>query len=292
LHLPYGPQPTVVGPNPNPITLVGLRRYSSPFCNPLTGVGCPPDGVPVFSNIFAEDTVANSNYNSLQISAEKRLSRGLQFQAAYTWSKSIDDASSFENELNPLNYGLSRSLSYFDAPQRFVFSYFYQFPKIAAHGLTGKLLNGWESSGILTFQTGFPVPITDPSDNELENSFFFQSAGEPDRVAPFQSINPRSNISNYAFNINAFQAPATLGIFGNSPRTVCCGPGINNIDFSMLKDTPLTERNTLEFRAELFNIINHPQFSTVDGNFTDPTFGEATRARDPRIVQFALKLLF
>jgi hypothetical protein len=128
LHLPYGPNATVTGPNANPITLVGLSRYSSPLCNPSTGTGCPPDGVPMFSSIFAEDTIANSNYNSLQISAEKRMTKGLQFQAAYTWSKSIDNASSFENELNPLNYRLSRSLSYFDAPQRFVFSYYYQLP--------------------------------------------------------------------------------------------------------------------------------------------------------------------
>jgi outer membrane receptor protein involved in Fe transport len=297
LHLPYGPQPTVTGPNPNPITLVGLRPYSSPLCNPLTGVGCPPDGVPVFSNIFAEDTVANSNYNSLQISTEKRLSNGLQFQAAYTWSKSIDDASSFENELNPLNYRLSRSLSYFDAPQRFVLSYFYQFPKIGSRGIASKFVNGWESSGILTFQSGFPVPITDASDNELETSFFFQSAGEPDRVGPFQPMNPRNPL-NVAFNVNAFQSPAQLGIFGNSPRTVCCGPGINNFDVSMLKDTQLTEKNMLEFRAEFFNVANHAQFSTVDGNFSDGypqdggTFGKVIRARDPRIVQFALKLLF
>jgi len=297
LHLPYGPQPTVTGPNPTPITLVGLRRYSSPLCNPFTGVGCPPDGVPVFSNIFAEDTIANSNYNSLQISAEKRLSKGLQFQLAYTWSKSIDDASSFENELNPLNYGLSRSLSYFDAPQRFVLSYFYQFPKTHVNGITGKLLNGWESSGILTFQNGFPVPITDDSDNELESSYFFQSAGEPDRVAPFQALNPRNPL-NVAFNVNAFQEPTQLGIFGNSSRTVCCGPGINNFDFSMLKDTQMTERTTLELRAEFFNVANHAQFSTVDGNFSDGlpqdggTFGKVIRARDPRIIQFALKLLF
>jgi outer membrane receptor protein involved in Fe transport len=297
LHLPYGPQPTVTGPNPNPITLVGLRPYSSPLCNPLTGTGCPPDGVPVFSNIFAEDTIANSNYNSLQISAEKRLSKGLQFQLAYTWSKSIDDASSFENELNPLNYQLSRSLSYFDAPQRFVLSYFYQLPKFSVHGIMDKLLNGWESSGILTFQTGFPVPIQSQDDNELESSIFFQSAGEPDRVGPFQSMNPR-NPQHLAFDVNAFQPPAQLGVFGNSSRTVCCGPGINNFDFSLLKDTPMTEKTTLEFRAELFNIANHAQFSTVDGNFSDGypqqggTFGTVIRARDPRIVQFALKLLF
>ncbi len=297
LHLPYGPQPTVTGPNPNPITLVGLRRYSSPLCNPLIGVGCPPDGVPVFSNIFSEDTIANSNYNSLQISAEKRLSNGLQFQAAYTWSKSIDNASSFENELNPLNYRLSRSLSYFDAPQRFVLSYYYQLPKLPVHGIGDKLLNGWNTSGILTFQTGFPVPITSSSDYELATSSFFQSAGEPNLVGPFKTLNPRNPL-NAAFDTSVFQQPSQYGVYGTSPRTVCCGPGINNFDFSLLKDTSLTERYTMEFRAEFFNIANHAQFTTIDGNISDGyvqdggTFGKVLRARDPRLIQFALKLLF
>ncbi len=297
LHLPYGPQATVTGPNPNPITLVGLRKYSSPLCNPMTGTGCPPDAVPVFSNIFSEDTIANSNYNSLQISAEKRMSKGLQFQAAYTWSKSIDNASSFENELNPLNYRLSRSLSYFDAPHRFVFSYYYQFPKLAIHGFADKILNGWNTSGILTFQSGFPIPITSSADNELQSSSFFQSAGEPDRVGPFKTIDPRNPL-NVAFDTSAFQLPTQPGVLGNSARTVCCGPGINNLDFSLLKDTTLTERYRLEFRAEFFNIANHAQFTTVDGNISDGyvqdggTFGKVLRARDPRLIQFALKLLF
>ena len=297
LHLPYGPTPTVTGPNPNPITLVGLRKYSSPRCNPLTGTGCPPDGVPVFSSIFAEDTIANSNYNSLQISAEKRMSKGLQFQAAYTWSKSIDNASSFENELNPLNYRLSRSLSYFDAPQRFVFSYYYQLPKLSSHGVGNKLINGWATSGILSFQTGFPVPITSSDDYELQNSFFFQTPGEPNRVSPVHFLNPRNPL-NAAFDTSAFQQPSQFGVFGNSPRTVCCGPGINNFDLSILKDTAIKERYQLEFRGEFFNIANHAQFSTVDGNISDGyvqnggTFGKVTRARDPRIIQFALKLLF
>ena len=119
LHLPYGPVSSVTGPNANPITLVGLRKYSSPNCNPLTGAGCPPDGVPVFASIFAEDTIGNSNYNSLQISAEKRFSHGLQFQAAYTFSKSIDDASSFESELNPLNFRASSGRDrHWDKPKR------------------------------------------------------------------------------------------------------------------------------------------------------------------------------
>ncbi len=297
LHLPYGPQPTVTGPNPNPITLVGLRRYSSPLCNPLTGANCPADGVPVFSNIFSEDTIANSNYNSLQISAEKRLTHGLQFQAAYTLSKSIDNASSFENQLNPLNYRLSRSLSYFDARNRFVLSYYYQFPKMNIHGLADKILNGWNTSGILTFQTGFPVPITSASDYELQTSYFFQSAGEPDITGPFKKLNPRNPL-NAAFDTSVFQDPSQYGVFGTSPRTVCCGPGINNFDFSLLKDTKFSERYNMEFRAEFFNLANHAQFTSVDGNISDGdvtkggTFGKVTRVRDPRLIQFALKLFF
>src|SRR5207253_2528018 len=99
LHLPYGSVPSVTGPNPTDITLVGLRPFSSPLCEPTTGAGCPPDGVPVFSSVFAQDTIANSNYNSFQAMLEKRFTKGLQFQASYTWSKSFDEASSFEGIL-------------------------------------------------------------------------------------------------------------------------------------------------------------------------------------------------
>jgi hypothetical protein len=299
LHLPYGSVKTVTGPNANPITIVGLRPYSSPLCQPTTGVGCPPDGVPVFSSIFAEDTIGNSHYNSLQVSAEKRFSKGLQFEAAYTLSKSIDNASSFENSLNPLNYRLSRSLSLFDARQRLVFSYFYQLPKFALAGFADKLLNGWETSGILSFQNGFPVFVTSSNDLELMNSLLFTYPGEPDLVKPVQRLDPR-NPNNLAFDPSAFQqVPSTQqGRLGTSPRSVCCSPGINNIDFSLLKDTKLTERFKLEFRAEFFNIANHAQFGQVDGNISDGqvaqggTFGKVLRARDPRLIQFAMKLIF
>ena len=95
LNLPYGPTPSVTGPNPNPITLVGLRKYSSPNCNPLTGTGCPVDGVPVFSNIFSEDTVAHSNYNSLQARMQTRFSKGGIVTLSYTWAKSLTDGSAY-----------------------------------------------------------------------------------------------------------------------------------------------------------------------------------------------------
>ena len=199
--------------------------------------------------------------------------------------------------MNPLNYAASRSLSYFDARQRLVVSYVYQFPNMSGHGLAGKVLSGWGSSGIITFQSGFPIPITSSDDLELMNSFFFSSAGEPDRVAALKRLDPRNGY-NLAFDPSAFQQPAQLGVIGNSPRTVCCGPGINNLDLSLMKDTRIQERFNLQFRAEFFNVANHAQFSKVDGNISDGsvasggTFGKVLRARDPRLIQLALKLIF
>lgn len=291
LHLPYGSVPSVTGPNASDITLVGLRKYSSPFCQPTTGTGCPPDGVPVYSSIFAEDTIANSNYNSLQVQVEKRFSRGMEFHAAYTWSKSFDEASSFENVLNPIDFRRSYALSLFDARNRLVYSYLWQLPIPVRHGFAGKFVNGWAFSGITTFQTGFPIRITSSDDLELMNSYDFELPGQPDMVKPFQAINPRGQ-NNLFFDPSTFQ-PQALGTIGSAPRSVCCGPGINNFDVGMHKDTQLTEQTRLEFRGEFFNIVNHAQFIAPDGNISDgASFGRVMQARDPRLVQFALKLFF
>jgi len=298
LHLPYGSPGLVTGPNPNPITLVGLRRFSSPSCDPYTGNGCPSDGVPVFSSIFAQDTIANSNYNSLQASLEKRFTHGLQFQLAYTYSKSIDNASSFENILKPICDRCNRSLSLFDARHRLVISYLWELPVPKYDGAKGKILNGWAISGITSFQSGFPVRIQSTDDAELENSFDFELPGKPDLVAPFKTFDPRKN-NNYYFDPNSFALPVQsdtstpLQLLGNSPRTICCGPGIKNFDFSVQKILPVGENKHFEFRAEFFNTFNHTQFLNPDGNISDGAdFGRIKRARDPRNIQFALKFAF
>ena len=295
VRLPYGSTSQVTGPNPNPITLVGLRPLSSPYCQPTsaTGAGCPPDGIPVFGSIFSVDNIAFSNYNSLQAMLEKRFSHGLQLQAAYTWSKSFDNSSSLEEVINPFNPALSRSLSLFDARQRLTFTYNWALPIPAHTGAVGKVINGWEVSGVTAFQSGFPILITSASDIELQNDFNgFMTPGEPDQVAPFRTMDPRKNPQQLYFDPAAFANPA-LGQIGNSRRTVCCGPGINNFDMAFLKNTPVGERTTLQFRAAFFNIFNHTQFFNPDGNFSDGSnFGTVRRARDPRLVQFALKLLF
>ncbi|MBZ5669109.1 MAG: carboxypeptidase regulatory-like domain-containing protein [Acidobacteriia bacterium] len=291
LHLPYGSVPSITGPNPTAITLVGLRRYSSPFCQPTTGDGCPPDGVPVFSSIFAEDTIANSNYNSLQVLVEKRFSKGLEFRASYTWSKSFDQASSFENVLNPLDIRRSWALSLFDARHRLVYSYVWQLPIPERGGWAGKLLNDWAISGIATFQTGFPIRITSSDDLELMNSYDFELPGEPDVVKSFRTLNPRGP-DNLFFDPSIFQ-PQTLGTIGNAPRSICCGPGLNNFDIAIHKNIKLTEQARLEFRGEFFNAVNHAQFLAPDGNISDGAdFGRVMLARDPRLIQFALKLFF
>ena len=308
LHLPYGSVPSVTGPNPQPITLVGLRQYSSPLCQPTTGVGCPPDGHPVFGSIYTADNAGNSNYNSFQVSVEKRAAKGLDFLAAYTFSKSFDYASTFEDTVNPFDFRRSYALSQFDARHRFVVSYIWQLPAPAYQGWTGKLLNGWSVSGITSIQSGTPIRITSNADIELQNSFAFLTAGEPDQIVPsFHTGSPRQSgcapgtagpkcpiVPNQFFDPNQFSnATVPLGSIGNSARTVCCGPGINNFDFSLLKDTGITERSQLQFRAEFFNAFNHAQFQNPDGNISDGnTFGQVVRARDPRLVQFALKLLF
>jgi hypothetical protein len=317
LHLPYGSVPSVTGPNPSDITLVGLRPFSSPLCQPTTGAGCPPDDGPVFSSVFAQDTIANSNYNSLQAMLEKRFGKGLQFQAAYTWSKSIDQASSFEGILNPFDFRRTRGLSQFDARHRIVLSYFWELPIPKHEGAAGKLLNGWALSGIYTYQTGFPIRILSSADNELLNSFDFEAVGEPDQLLPFSTRDPHSTgcapetgptspiagvpcdpVSNQFFDPNIFTentdvSPTLFGRIGNASRTYCCGPSINNLDFALHKNIALGENNRVEFRAEFFNLLNHTQFENPDGESDDGSdFARIRRARDPRLVQFALKFFF
>ena len=317
-HMPNGS--TVAGTGQT-LQFVGLRPYSSPQCDPTTGSGCPGNGIPVFTGIFAQDTIASSSYNSLQVSLDQRFARGLQFTAAYTYSKSIDEASSFEGILNPLPGANNYARSLFDARHRFVVSYYWDIPAKKYSGLTGKLVDGWSLSGITTYQTGFPIRITTSADNELMNSADFEYPGQPDQLAPFQRLHAQSN-GNYYFNPNSFTENATiapsvppdpsngivnctdsvvygcydpslLGRIGTAPRTICCGPGISETDLVVIKNIPFNERTHFEFRGEIFNVFNHTQFYNPDGNTTDGSqFGQVTQVKDPRLVQFALKFYF
>jgi hypothetical protein len=294
-HLPNGSTVQAAGQS---LYFVGLRPYSSPNCNPLTGGpgnGCPADGVPVFTNIFAEDTIAASAYNSFQASLEKRFSHGLQMQAAYTFSKSLDWASSFEETVNPFNYKSSRALSLFNSAQRFVINYYWELPVRRFNGFKGRVLDDWAMSGIIQFQSGFPIRIQTQNDQELISSLFFLGADAPQLTGHLQILNPKhvdpNNPGHFYLNPSQFSDP-NPGSFSTTPRSICCGPGENQWDVTFSKRIALSEAKYFQFRADIFNLFNKTQFVNPDGNFSDTTFGQVLQAREARDVQFALKFYF
>jgi hypothetical protein len=297
-HLPNG-QVITGAAGGTPIYLVGLRPYSSPNCvtnGVNAGTNCPTS--PVFASIFAEDTIAASSYNALQAMLEKRLSRGVSLQAAYTWSKSLDWASTFEETLNPFNFKASRALSLFNSAQRFVLNYVWDLPIPRYSGAAGKILDDWQISGITQFQSGFPIRLQTQDDAELINSLFFLGTAAPQLTGPLQLANPKTpvqlpngQIVHYYLTTSQFSDPPR-GQFSTTPRSICCGPGLNQWDVTISKKVLITENKYFQFRADIFNVANRTAFFNPDGNFSDSTFGQVLQARDPRLVQFALKFYF
>jgi hypothetical protein len=242
-------------------------------------------------------TLANSDYNALQFTVEKKVG-ALRMLAAYTWSKSMDDSSGFTDaETNPYNNALSRSLSAFDMANNFVVSYTYELPfqKLArsTSGPVHKLLDGWELSGITRFATGLPVLITESGDHSLDGDYYDNAIDMPNYNAqPIQFFNPRASANYQYMSTSQFSTP-DLGLLGTSNRRFFHGPGLNNWDLALHKMTRVNERTSVEFRAELFNTFNHAQFLNPVGDFNNSSaFGDVTAARDPRIGQFAVKFNF
>lgn len=250
-----------------------------------------------FGSDALQSTIGHANYNALELSARHTSGR-LEFSAAYTYSKSLDQSSNIGEEVNPFNPALSYALSSFDVKHNFVFSYEYQLPfDRLVH--PNQLSRGWSLSGITRFASGFPVTMTNNGDNSLigtnPNGVNNSSIDEPDYGGgPLKlNRNPRKNGNNY-FSATAFSVNA-LGTAGNAKRRFFYGPGADNYDMAVAKNLPLTESKSLLFRVEAFNVFNHTQFngpSSVDGNIGSSTFGNAISAAPPRIMQGALKFNF
>jgi len=277
----------------------------SPTCGPFgeNGVYTTAGGVtinstrPVLEPNFGSNgyfiTVGNSNYNSLQVTW-RYASGPLEFLAGYAFSKSIDDSSGWGDQINPVNARLSRALSSFDVPHNFVLSYRSELPFDCWLG-KNRLASDWALSGITRFASGLPVTLNEPDDNSLLRTFFAGPNGNavdtPDYTpGPLQLANPRSG--KPYFNTSLF-TPELLGQIGTSPKRFFIGPGINNFDVALLKNTKIRESLSLPFHAEFFSIFNHAQFSNVNGDIdSGAQFGTVTSVRDPRISQMSLKLLF
>jgi hypothetical protein len=250
---------------------------------------------PYFSDVDIIESQGNSIYHSLQARFEQRLSKGLSALASYTYAKSIDNASGFFTTTgdpnfpqNSYNLSAERGRSDFDIRQRFTLSYAYDLPIAAGH----RWLGGWQSFGVLTFQTGTPFTVALLSDNDNSNTGF-SNLGYGANNRPNVVGNP--HISNPSamewFNTAAF-AVAPYGTFGNAGRNILDGPGLATVNFSIVKNTRVTERLNVQFRAEFFNLLNRTNFNLPDNFVGSPTFGQITSAQDPRRTQLALKFLF
>jgi len=262
----------------------GTRPYSVTSGRELdktTGIGSLD-----FQNNAWEATAANSGYNALQVQMEKTVG-SLRILGAYTWSKSIDNSSGFFDPINPFNPSLSRALSTFDITHNFVVSYSYDLPFVkSANGAKGKLLSGWTITGITRFTTGFPITLTESDDASLCGCGGADTPNYNGQSIHF--LDPRK--SGLFFDPSPF-TPEVPGTTGNAKRRFFHGPGINNWDLALHKDTRIKERAALEFRAEFFNVFNHVQFTNPDGD-VNGNIGLITGARDGRIGQLALKLSF
>jgi len=263
------------------------------------GLPFVPRPDPRFDDIDLLESRANSNYNALQMRFQQRLTRGFSALASYTWSRSIDDASNFFSSAgdpnfpqNSYNVAAERGRSNFDVSHRLSVSYAYALPFRHAEGLAGKLVNGWETFGIVTLQTGRPFTVALLSD--IDNSGTGRSIlgfGANDRPNVVGNPELSNQTTLQWFNTAAFAFPAP-GTFGNAGRNILEGPGFQSVNASLVKNTALSERVNLQFRAEAFNLFNHPNFNLPDNFLGSPTFGRITSARDPRHIQFGLKLLF
>ncbi|HZS56926.1 MAG TPA: carboxypeptidase regulatory-like domain-containing protein [Bryobacteraceae bacterium] len=307
------------------ITQAQLNSLTPSLSQRLAMIGVPAAAIPIlesnignlpgivrnqyfgFPKILTAVTDVNSEYNSLQATLSKQLAQGLSFQVNYTFSKSIDEASDFYGSgangttvLPQNNFNLlagERGLSDFDIRHRFSASFIYQLPaKQSFSGATAALVNGWELAGIVTLQTGQPFSVL----TGLNNS---RTGEGNDRPNVITNPNSGSHTVEQWFDTAAF-VPNAILTFGNAGRNIVTGPGFDDVDFSVIKNTHFGEKTNLQFRAEFFNLFNHPNFAIPNNVESAPSFGAVYETPDvaqnnvglgsggPRLIQLALKLMF
>ncbi len=291
-------------------TLTGLGRR---FLNPNYG------------NLRIWDNVSKSWYNGLQVGVKHQATRGLVFNANYAWSHSIDTGSDWHSgatsanggaagdgySLDPTKPGLDRGNSTFDIRHRLSVNWVYEFPWMKEQkGFLGHVLGGWQYNGLVSWQTGAHFTAYCATGNACD---FNQDGTRNDR--PDAAVNhftpSKDQWANGWFKVGTPPGPCRFGAGcfftrpclacdGNLGRNTFTGPGLTNVDQSLNKNIKLTERFNMQFRTEVFNFFNHTNFllpsSATGANFanriTSGIFGESAGTRQPRLIQFGLKLLW
>jgi hypothetical protein len=248
---------------------------------------------PRFTNVVLfRDNVGNSDYNAAAVKLEKRLSHGLTINAAYTFSKLIDDASSVFSQTiftgpvlnttgaaDAFNRHLEKDVSSGDIPRVFALGWVYDIPRLWK-------IAGWQIAGLVRVQAGDAVPVTQATNNNSSLGFAVQ---RPNRIADPNQLDGRT-VAKY-FNTAAFTA-APQFVIGTSSRNPVRGPGLQNADLMIGKTFRITERANLELRAEAFNVSNTPPLADPNGSFGSAAFGSITSAGNPRTFEFVGKVHF
>jgi hypothetical protein len=306
-------------------TLTSLQRLFYPEHSVLNS--------DAFGSVGTQFTDGTSHYHALQANVTKGMTHGLSLITSYTWSRSIDNGSGFENSgfggnghagISVLDPALNTGDSAQDARQRLVVGYIYAIPSLhkVMNWAPEKVFGGWKITGITTFQTGFPLTVTTANNSCLGSDAlgFYQGDCNPNQVQAFKTnLNPRNSSfvspvggntrANYWFDPASFAQvpfcnwtlPTSAGVltngnvcgqYGNVARDTIHGPGINNFDMSVQKDTKLTERINMQIGIEAFNLFNHTQFGQPNLSVNSSNFGRITSAASGRIAQLRAKFNF
>jgi hypothetical protein len=271
---------------------------------PVPGIGA--------QSLLVVESAGNSWYNGLEASLTKQYSRGLQFLASYTFSKSLDTDGANINGTgagNTITRGDQNSprqrwgRSSFSRTNRFVFSMVYALPSSYSSGLKSAMFGGWTLGTVGTVQSGDAVTIIYTNSKNVfgVSQDRAQLSGSCTKSQLVTSGSIQSKVNNY-FDTSCFTTPPIVGAdgagttFGNSATGVVNGPGQANLDLSLTKTIPLRWRSVesnLQIRGEFFNVFNHPQFSDPDNNFSSATFGIISGTSvNPRVGQFAVRINF
>ena len=253
---------------------------------------------PSVTSISAWEPRGPSSYNGLQASAEKRLSGGLSFLAAYTYSKSLDEgaggnSSAGESRINiqnPRNLSADYGLSNFNYKNRFTLSTVYQLPfgpqrkyLSSARGVVNAVAGGWQISSIVTAQSGAPFSVSLSTASANTGTFT-----RPNRVCDGNLPSSKQTVNAF-YDISCFTSPGLA--FGNAGRNILIGPGFGTWDLGADKDFRLTERFALQFRSEFFNVLNRANFGLPSGSIGSAAQGTITSViTNARQIQFALRL--